>query len=222
MNRFRLTLYALSFTSLVVAILVMRLVLPACDVRPPALGFFTGMCPQPLDSSQIKISIALADRRSLEAQIADLQRQLARRRCTVASSTYGIKAPPAIDPDAWGDKDVSLLDGCWELDSDLRFIDKNTQKMVAADAWTMCFDAAGNGSQTLSLDGAITCTSDEVSAAFDAVGNLIIRDNANVQCSNNIYIYERVITCSLAGDGAAACESLQPETGARFRLSLRR
>lgn len=222
MNRFWLPLFVLFLALFVVAILVMRLALSACDVRPPVIGFFTGACPQPFETSQIEIAIALADRRSLETRIADLQRQLARRECSIASLNGSTEASSVIDADAWEDRDVSLLDGCWELDSDLRFIDNITRELRAADAWTMCFDAAGNGSQTLSLDGVVTCTSDEVSAAFDSAGDLIVRDNSNVQCSDNSYIYERVITCALAGDGTAACESRQPETGSRSRVSLRR
>lgn len=212
----------LSFALVVVAVLVMRLALPACDVRPAALGLFLGACPEPLGSSQEEITIALGERRNIEARIANLQRSLAQRECPVALPASRAEAPSAIDPDAWGDRDVSLLEGCWELDSDLRFIDDLTQELRAADAWTMCFDADGNGSQNLSLDGVITCTSDEVSAAFDAAGDLIVRDNADVQCSDSSYIYERVITCALAGDGTAACESRQPETGSRSGLSLRR
>jgi hypothetical protein len=181
-----------------------------------------GACPDKLDFSQDEIKIALAERRMLQSRIADLQRRLAQRECTIAPPTSRALAPSAIDPDAWEDRDVSLLNGCWELDSDLRFIDDLTQELRATDAWTMCFDAAGNGSQILSLDGVISCTSDKVSAAFDAAGELIVRDNANVQCSDNSFIYERVISCALADDGTAACESRQPETGSRSRLSLRR
>jgi hypothetical protein len=222
MNRIWLTPFILSLALFLVAISVMRLALSACDVRPSALGFFTGVCPQPLGSSHDEIFIALAERRSLEAQIADFQRHLAQRECTPASFPPRAEAPSAIDPDAWEDRDVSLLEGCWELNSDLRFIDDVTEEVRAADAWTMCFDSAGNGSQTLSLNGVISCTSDKVSAAFDAAGELIVRDNGNVQCADNSFIYERVINCALAGDGTAACESRQPETGSRSTLSLRR
>ena len=222
MIRHNLFFVFLVFALVLVPFLVMRLALQACDINPAALGFFMGACPDHIETSRDDIAIALAERRSLEAHMAQLQRLLLQQECPVALPPSRAEAPKAIDPKAWEERDVSLLEGCWELDSDLSFIDRVTQELRDAAAWKMCFDAAGNGSQTLSLVGEVVCTSDRVSAAFDAKGELVVRDNADLQCSDNTYIYERIITCTLADDGTAACLSRQPETGSRSSLSLRR
>lgn len=184
-----------------------------------------GACPiEPVEAWENDVQLALAEREALEAHIIHLQRRLARRECSmVLPFPIGqVEAPKAIDTEAWENRDVSLLDGCWELDSDLSFLNRVTGEIRAAQTWKMCFDGAGNGTQNLSLDGGGVCTSDQVSAAFDDAGNLVVQDNSDIQCSDSTYIYERIITCQLADDGTASCVSRQPETGSRSSLSLRR
>jgi hypothetical protein len=202
------------------SVLAMRVVLPACDVRPAGLG----ICPTSEVVVSTGIADALAERRALADRIAALQLDLAQRQCPIEEAAQARSAaePGYIDSEAWEDRDVSLLEGCWELDSDLSFIDRVTNELREAEGWNMCFDAQGNGSQTLSLAGDVTCSSDRVSAAFDASGDLVIRDNADLECSDNTYVFERIITCALAVDGTAACQSRQPETGSQSSLSLRR
>lgn len=225
MIRQSLLLVWLSIALVIVVSFVFRLALQACDIAPSALRFVAGACPTELiEDRGNDVSLALAERDALEAHINYLQRRLALRDCPIVSPPPlgQVEASKAIDTEAWENRDVSLLDGCWELDSDLSFLNRVTGEIRAAQTWKMCFDGAGNGTQNLSLDGGGVCASDQVSAAFDAAGNLVVQDNSDIQCSDSTYIYERIITCQLADDGTADCVSRQPETGSRSSLSLRR
>lgn len=213
-------------TALVILVLLaFRLALQACDTIPSLFGYLAGACPtEAVVAWENDVSGALARRDAMQAHINHLQRRLALRECPIVLPLPAgrIEASKAIDTEAWENRDVSLLDGCWELDSDLSFLNRVTGEIRAAQTWKMCFDGAGNGTQNLSLDGGGVCTSDQVSAAFDAAGNLVVQDNSDIQCSDSTYIYERIITCQLADDGTASCVSRQPETGSRSSLSLRR
>ena len=109
-------------------------------------------------------------------------------------------------------RDIQILEGCWALDSHYRTRDVNTGAISTVASWNMCFDANGVGNQTLQFDTGTTCRSG-TTARFNSVGQLEIRDDANVHCSDQSYIYKRVMTCDHQSDGTASCQSNQPELG---------
>lgn len=223
MIRITIIVIILAFLVALIALGSMRLVLPACDVRPPELVFFAGACPEPIPGVDDELAAAIAHRHYLLTRIADSQRRLSQVECSNASYSRA-QVPAVIDREAWEEEDISLLEGCWELDSNFQIEDTSTGEVRTVSDWTMCFNGSGTGSETLSMGSNTVCASDRVSAAFDTSGNLVIRDNENVPCSGNWidYIYEGIMTCALADDGTAACETWQPETGARSPVTFRR
>lgn len=123
-------------------------------------------------------------------------------------------APPQaqdIPEQAWDNRDLSFLEGCWTLISDYRLRDVDTGQITGVRSWTMCFRPDGGGSQTLVFDNGVSCSA-PVQAAFSG-GGLTINDQADVQCQNRFRIFRRVISCRRLPDGTAQCDSRQPGRG---------
>lgn len=128
--------------------------------------------------------------------------------------------PREIDEERWRDRDVSLLEGCWNLDSDYRLQDRQTGVINRVRTWQMCFDANGRGRQTLVFTDGTRCES-PVSGRFAGSGSLQIDDGDDVACTNGSSIFRRESTCTLNGRGGADCQSRQRAIGggtARFTL----
>jgi hypothetical protein len=118
--------------------------------------------------------------------------------------------PPdeGIDEDRWRDRDVSLLEGCWNLDSDYTMVDGRTGAPRPVTSWTMCFDASGVGRETQSFAGGARCEG-PVRGRF--VGDrLEIDEMQDVPCSDGTRITRRRSRCSLVPGGRAACENFHP------------
>lgn len=164
----------------------------------------------------------------LNREIAGLRDQLALKVCLPAPPPPPPPAPPpappkitmptirlptdGFDPNAFKKRDVSVLKGCWELDSDLVMADHRTGAITRFNQWNVCFDGNGKGKETLKATNGATCSS-SLSGNFDGQGQLVIHEPANVPCSNGVYIYRRDITCTVDGNGKAKCSSRQPEVG---------
>ncbi len=118
--------------------------------------------------------------------------------------------PDRLDAEKWQESDITLLEGCWSLASDLSFEDIETGEVSDAVSWEMCFDSLGRGDQEIAMSDGATC-SGPVTASFLEDGRLRIEDHGDVHCSDGFYIYRRIITCELEPGGEAACQSLSPE-----------
>ena len=127
--------------------------------------------------------------------------------------------PDSLDAEKWEEKDISVLEGCWDLSSDYRLRDRNTGERVSVESWEMCFDSTGNGGQQIVMSDGAECTADTL-ASFLEDGRLQISDLDNVQCTGGFYIYRRIMRCELESNGEAACISQQPETGSRSELRI--
>ena len=209
------------------AIGLAALVLPACGIAPLA---WLQTCPRPGPPASTRLD-ALAERqRALEAEIAGLQRRVAALpACEVPAPVVPpepvVTAPPAAAPDIprdrWDERDLSVLDGCWNLDSDYAMQDVQTRAISQVSAWQMCFDAAGRGQQTLRFPNGMTC-SGPLGSTFNADGNLEIDDIADVACSQGARIFRRISTCSLNREGRADCVSRSVDHPGRATFTMRR
>lgn len=132
-----------------------------------------------------------------------------------------IPPEPAIDEQAWNDRDLAALDGCWQLDSNYRTRDVNTGVITNFNQWQMCFDANGAGTERMRATNGVTCEGN-VTGAFNDAGALVVREPGDLSCSNGSIIFQRNVSCTLAGDGTANCSSYQPRGGARDTFRLRR
>ena len=127
--------------------------------------------------------------------------------------------PDALDAEKWEEKDISVLEGCWDLSSDYHVKDIISGEIIGVESWEMCFDSQGNGDQQIVMSNGAECTAD-TQASFVEDGRLQISDLDDVQCTDGSYIYRRFMHCELEPNGEAACISQQPETGSRFELRI--
>lgn len=179
-----------------------RLILPACSLgigKIAALGF----CPA--EAAALDASL-LARRTELERRIAALQSELSNSECHPQMAAR----QPEVDRQAWEDEELSLLEGCWELDQIYKLRDINTNEMSEFRDWQVCFDSEGQGTQTLRSTRGVTCES-PIAGSFEDGGRLMLRDPGNVPCSDNSFIFRRDITCTLNAERAVQCTDWQPE-----------
>ena len=109
-----------------------------------------------------------------------------------------------IDESGFDDRDLAALEGCWNLASDYRITNPDTGEVAATDAWQMCFDDQGRGTQTLDFENGTRCEG-RVQAQFEPDGSLRVIDLGNVPCDNGLAIVQRVIDCSRQADGSVDC-----------------
>ena len=212
-------------------VVVGYLILASCAIRAFPIPLLAGNCPA---GAQAGTDLALGpqyeqDRRDLVDRIRGLEQRLSAMQCTPqpavapppAQSTpvAPAAAPPAtsnpdIDQEAWNRGDVSLLQGCWELDGEDYIVrDSVTNKITAFNVWDICFDDQGKGNETMSSPSGVTCEQ-RVTASFGADQTLNLADVAAVECSSGFSIYRREVACNLTSEGRAECISRQPESNA--------
>ncbi len=191
------------------------LIIPACGLDFGPLGRLD-RCPAPAARS-IELDTEIERQAVLTDRLNVLQRQLAMLSdCPLQPPAR--QAPPqepppdpdSLDAGKWQQSDVTLLDGCWSLASDLSFEDIDTGALNVAVSWEMCFDSQGRGDQEIVMSDGATCGG-QVTARFLEDGRLRIEDQGDVHCSDEFYIFRRTITCELEPGGEAACRSVQPE-----------
>lgn len=207
------------------------LLLPACAVAGLS---WSNACPAAVDvAGADRVDAQAARRAALEAEIAALQRRVAALpACAPVVAAVEPEPEPApqparqpqpprgIDQDRWNDRDVSLLEGCWNLDSQLSIRDVSTNRASPVQSWKMCFDARGVGRQTLVFTNGQRCEG-PVTGSFASSGALQVDDGSDLSCSGGFTIFRRVGTCTLNRNGTAACTSTQPSqrnSGSSFTL----
>lgn len=198
------------------------LLLPACGVQ--TWSDWLRFCPADAAVATRAHLARLDDENTeLARTIALLERELAARQCTaVLPAPVEPAEAPEIDRNAWEDRDIAVLGGCWALDSDYRTRNVRTGEVTVYDEWTLCFDESGRGRTELrATDGVTTCEG-PIAGRFAGEGNLVIEDAANVPCSDGSYIYRSIGDCRLDADGRAICDIRQPETRGTATVQLRR
>ncbi len=203
-----------------------RHLLDACGlVLPAAFGIVTGCAAGDVDYDP-GLEAAMARRSLLEARVSALETRLARMRCLPPAP---VPAPPP-DPklEHWADRDIRVLDGCWELVSNYRLQTHHDSfggyRQVQVRAWEMCFDSGGVGNQTLRLGNGESC-SGRARGRFTDASKVRVRDDVGggpgVPCSDGGHIHERSADCELQADGHLMCAFNQAyggPTGVRVRF----
>jgi len=211
------------------------LLLQSCGLRLPFVSTAFSICDDgSAQQADIRLRFLEEDRGALLREIAALERALATTRCEVtlpAPQPYradlipppnpdpeqiqrppGPSDPEGLDRRTFESRDISVLEGCWDLDSDYRTRNVDTGLITDYSRWHMCFDGTGHGTQTMQGTDGTTCQG-PVEGRFDAEGRLMMDDGAPLQCSNGGTIFRRVITCRLDDTGRADCLSRQPFDG---------
>ena len=184
------------------------LVIPSCGLDLGPLGRLDH-CP-PASERPAELNTEIERQALLTDRLNGLQLQLAMLPDCPPPPPEPSPDPDRLDAEKWQESDITLLDGCWSLASDLSFEDIETREVSDAVSWEMCFDSLGRGDQEIVMSDGATC-SGPVTASFLEDGRLRIEDHGDVHCSDGFYIYRRIITCELEPGGEAACQSLSPE-----------
>jgi len=129
--------------------------------------------------------------------------------------------PPSLDAERWDEQDISILEGCWQLDSNYSTINVQTGVRRSVTDWQLCLDSNGTGEQTMVYEDGTACRG-PAQGSFDPSGQLILTDTARIQCDDGAFVYERVTTCERAADGTASCVAVQPGRDTRSAIRLRR
>ena len=208
------------------------LLIPACGVgagfRPAWLNFCVADDVRDARLATLSIEDSNFD---LVREIAQLEREVAAIQCTAQNADPEppspietppvASTPPSIDADAWRRRDLAVLQGCWELDSEYRVQHVRTGALTHFTEWSMCFTTDGQGREEMLATNGVTCNG-EVTGQFDGAGRLLISEPGNLACSDNSFIYQRSLSCALDDTGRASCSVTQPEIGRNSQVQLRR
>lgn len=220
---------------LAAALVLVFALLPACAAIS-FLGIVPEDCRPPLPDPATARMEREAERGALLlAEIRRLERQLlARANCPVAPPP----APPAPEPepepeppadpppeqtedqfdrDRWEQGDISIMEGCWLLDSDYKLRHIETGELITVPFWRACFDADGNGTQELRMSNGAEC-SGPMTADFTSDTEMQLSDNADVPCSQGLRIFKRTTQCTLDQNDRAVCVSRNQGGSSNIRL----
>lgn len=193
------------------------LVLPACGLRLPFTGRLILNCPLP--EAATELDKVILSNKALQAEIAAAEVHLAAVPCE-ATPPPVTETPSGLAPDAFDRDDMSVMEGCWELQSQYDVTDRRSGAVTRFREWRICFDASGNGREVMRATNGQTCEGRLSGRVGD--GTLTISEPRNLPCSNGFYIYRRDITCSLDAAGTANCSTFQPEINGRGAAILSR
>lgn len=128
---------------------------------------------------------------------------------------------PALDEQAWQNRSVEALQGCWSLTSDYRLENVSTGVISTVTRWRVCFDAQGRGNQDIQLSNGAQCNA-PLTATFPDSQTLQIIEQRGVACSDKTTIYKREIRCARSSASSISCQTYQPETQGRDVATLQR
>lgn len=129
--------------------------------------------------------------------------------------------PRDIDEERWRDRDISLLEGCWDLDSNFETVEAGNRRYPVS-SWQMCFDAQGNGQQNFIAFRDRKPCAGPVRGAFQPSGQMSINFVRDATCRPVGNIVRRSSTCTLTPDGRAQCTSIRASDQLRQTFTLRR
>ncbi|WP_425043961.1 hypothetical protein [Primorskyibacter sp. S87] len=205
------------------------LLLRSCGVRLPIIGTVFSFC-ETAEVLQRRADLATEDQltRDLTGQVTALEQRLALLQCEADPPPPPPPPPPpkpktpsGLAPDAFNDRDISKMEGCWQLSSNYAVREIRTGEITQFKYWRICFDRNGNGTQVMRSTNGTRCEG-RLTGRLPGNGKLTMREPGNLKCSNGSEIFRRDITCRLDARGNAHCDTYQPETNGRSNATLRR
>ena len=183
----RMLLYAIvPLIFLAAAIVVYALTLPACAALPVFGEIWPGYCPAKGQPPALQALDREDDRRrALEAEIRMLELEFAGLGpCPVAPAAPEVPDNATLNRERWEQQDITMMEGCWILDSDFTLYDVRTGEPAPVTSWRVCFDANGHGQQTLKFSNGFQCHS-AIAAKFRNAQELALDDMQDVPCNNS-------------------------------------
>jgi hypothetical protein len=126
-----------------------------------------------------------------------------------------------IEEERWNNRDISLLEGCWDLESNFETVEAGNRRYPVS-SWQMCFDAQGNGEQNFVAFRERKPCAGPVRGAFQPAGQMSIDFVRDARCRPQGTIVRRNSTCVLTPDGRAQCTSIRASDRLRQTFTLRR
>lgn len=121
-----------------------------------------------------------------------------------APTPVPLPAPRADLPqDQWDRKDLTMLEGCWTLYTELTVFDDTLTHTSNVRSWRQCFDGRGTGQQTIVLVDGRRCEG-PLSAAFDR--DEILRVTEPTSCRGTVTMRRSERMCRRLGDTEAECD----------------
>lgn len=191
-------------------------ILQSCALSLPFLQHLSS-CPTDKDKITLnQLEASAASGLDLKRRIFELERELAAMQC--ARKLPDPTAP--LSDEGWKNRDISMLIGCWDLETTYRTRDVDTGEIRTYNKWQMCFDAKGVGTQKMQSTDGVVCEG-PVRGAFNG-NNLSLIEPGNLACAGGGYIHQREISCVPAPNGRAICDTLQPETNGKASVGFER
>lgn len=221
-SRVRGTLGLWAVLLLVLAVLFL-LATRACGLAAFGGALRLSHCP-PLPMPDPRLVVIEQERlreRSLEDRLARLRLEMVGAPfCPPVAPVEVAEAEPEPDPEpstdlaeeAWEERRIDLLEGCWRRISNLAIDDVDTGDVYGVRTWEMCFAPDGTGEQRLEFENGAVC-SGPIEADFLPDGRLRISDLQDVPCTDGRAIYAHIAECTRQADGTAECIARQPEMG---------
>ena len=203
--------------------------LQSCGVRIPFTDRYLTVCETDADR-HIREDLDMTNHanRALETRIAYLEHRLGGLICKAdppppppPPPPPKPKSPSGLAPDAFDNKDISVMEGCWQLSSNYAVREINTGEITRFKYWRICFDRNGNGTEIMRSTNGVRCEG-RLKGRMPGNGKLTMREPGNLQCDNDSSIFRRDITCTLDDRGTAQCNTYQPETQGSSAATLRR
>lgn len=116
-----------------------------------------------------------------------------------------------LPAERWRDRDLGVLEGCWQRQTNMQVFDRDSGAVRRVRAWRLCFDGNGSGTQELQWSDGTVCRG-RLRARFAADGSLQFNDSG-IPCSNGAFIYRQETSCDRRDDGTARCRARQPQLG---------
>ena len=188
---------------LILTIFIIKTILSSCYFLP-----LRSDCKNNNGQMLQKVKILENENKILEDKLNNYKIELAKVNCKEEKEEKELKEvnlpeAPTIDTEKWEKGDISILDGCWILESkDYTITDTDTQKIYPIKKWSMCFNDAksGSGKQDLIYENGRSCMNQNIKGIFDLKRNpvsLFLDDELDVKCSGNYIIFRRKLNCVL-------------------------
>jgi len=156
----------------------------------------------------------------LRTLLATLTEDVGRRQllCPIAVLPQAPAPRADLPRDSWDRQDLSILQGCWHLNTALQLRNR-TGQVSPVSAWQMCFDGVGHGNQETTLQDGRRC-SGPIEAVFE--GDALLRVTPAPPCHGpelSISVVE--LQCRRVSDAEAQCDGRNPE-GSTFQGTFKR
>lgn len=106
-----------------------------------------------------------------------------------------------LPKESWNKKEVSMLDGCWNLTTPLTLVSRQTKKIVPVKTWQVCFNEAGKGNQAITMMNGVSCKG-PLAAHFEGT-KIILEQPEN--CDGEFTLVKGNHTCTRINDKEASC-----------------